>query len=389
MKYNKFLKHLSFWFPLLTLTSISLLIMYHTKYISNIYENNFIKQIIWFSIGYGILSLSKLLPIKSIFKYSKYLYLLGIISLILVLLIGNSINGSKAWLSIGPISFQPSEIMKLFYTCYLTHLVCNTKTFNAFEELSLLIKVFLLFLIPTVLIFLEPDTGGVIYLLIITITILLNSTIRKRWFIIIAIIIAILSYSFIYFYIYNKELLINLIGTSFFYRVERILDFKKGLQIENALTAIGNAPFISFNLTKVGVYIPESATDFIFALSSNVFGLLGPSTILLSYLILDYYLISYCQKISKKEYRLFGYSFTSLLIISELINIAMNLSLVPIIGIPLPFLSYGGSGTITLFMYLSLLFANTNDKDNSKNKNSSHKGKVHKKAHIPAGQHYK
>ena len=120
MKYNKFLKHLSFWFPLLTLTSISLLIMYHTKYISNIYENNFIKQIIWFSIGYGILSLSKLLPIKSIFKYSKYLYLLGIISLILVLLIGNSINGSKAWLSIGPISFQPSEIMKLFYTMYIT-----------------------------------------------------------------------------------------------------------------------------------------------------------------------------------------------------------------------------------------------------------------------------
>ena len=145
MKYIKYLRHLLFWFPLLTLTGVSLLIMYHTKFISNIYSNNFNKQLLWFLIGYAILSLSKLLPIKKIFKYSKYLYIIGIILLILVLLLGSNINGSKAWLTIGIIRFQPSELMKLFYTCYLTHLITEEQTFSFKEELALLTKIIILF----------------------------------------------------------------------------------------------------------------------------------------------------------------------------------------------------------------------------------------------------
>lgn len=389
MKHIKYLRHLLFWTSLLILTSISLLIMYHTKFISNIYENNFNKQIIWFLIGYAILSLSKIIPIKKIFKYSLYLYLIGLIFLILVLLIGTNINGSKAWLNIGFISFQPSELMKLFYTIYLVHLTQNTKTFNYKEELLLLTKILIIFIIPSILIFLEPDTGAIIYLTIITITTIINSSIRKRWLILLFILLTILTLIFIHTYIYNKDLLINIIGTSIFYRIERLLDFKNGMQIENALTAIGNAPLYSFNLTNVGVYIPESATDFAFALSSNIFGLLGPITILISYLILDFYLISYTKRIKKKEYRLYGYSFLSFFIGNEIINIAMNLSLIPIIGIPLPLISYGGSQIITLFMFLTILFSNTNDKDNNKNKNNWHKDKVHNKVHKAVVPHYK
>ena len=129
------------------------------------------------------------------------------------------------------------------------------------------------------------------------------------------------------------------------------------MQIENALIAIGSAPLWQFSLTETGIYIPESPTDFVFALSSNVFGLTGNIVILLSFLVLDFYLIGYIKKIKRKEYRIFGYSFLAIFIVSQLVNISMNLGLIPIIGIPLPFVSYGGSSTIVLFLYLAIIFS--------------------------------
>ena len=383
------LKHLLFWISILTLTTVSLLIMYHTKFISNIYENNFTRQIIWFTIGYAILSLSKIIPSNKVFKYSKYLYVVGIMLLIMVLMIGKSINGSRAWISIGFISFQPSELMKLFYTCYLSYFITINKTFNLKEEILLIIKIGILFLVPAILIFLEPDTGAIIYLFIITISSLYNSSIRKRYILLLTFFIIIFTFSIAYLYVNSQDLLIKYLGTSMFYRIERLLEFKSGMQIENALTAIGNAPLYSFNLTNVGVYIPESATDFVFALSFNIFGIIGAVIIFVAYLILDLYLLSYIQKISKKEYRYFGYSFLSLLIVNEFINIAMNLGLMPIIGIPLPLISYGGSSTITLFMFLTIIFSNTNGKDNSKSKNNWHKGKDRSMVKNLEVQHYK
>lgn len=395
MKHNKYMKHLwklnhlFFWISMLTLTAVSLLIMYHTKYISNIYENNFIRQIIWFCIGYAILALCKIIPSNILFKHSKYLYIFGVFLLLLVLIVGKSINGSKAWLSIGWLSFQPSELMKLFYTIYFSYLIAKNKTFTFKDEIILLGKIIILFLIPTILIFLEPDTGAIIYLVIVTVVSLYNSSLRKRWLLLLIFIFAIFTCSIVYLYVNHQDLLINCLGTGVFYRVERLLDFKNGMQIENALTAIGNAPLYTFNLTNVGVYIPESATDFAFALSFNIFGVLGAIIILLAYFILDLYLLSYIKRISKKEYRFFGYSFLTMLIINEFINISMNLCLIPIIGIPLPIISYGGSSTITLFMFLAIIFSNTNDKDNNKSKNNLHKGKGHNKAKKIEVLHYK
>ena len=162
---------------------------------------------------------------------------------------------------------------------------------------------------------------------------------------------------FFYCYFFQKDFLISIIGTTFFYRVERLFSFGTGMQIENALIAIGSAPLWRFSLTEVGIYIPESPTDFVFALSSNVFGLTGNIVILLSFLVLDFYLIGYIKKIKRKEYRIFGYSFLAIFIVSQLVNISMNLGLIPIIGIPLPFVSYGGSSTIVLFLYLAIIFS--------------------------------
>lgn len=129
------------------------------------------------------------------------------------------------------------------------------------------------------------------------------------------------------------------------------------MQIENALIAIGSAPFYKLSLTSVGIYIPESPTDFAFALTSNVFGIIGNIIILLSFLFMDSYLISY-NKHLKKEKKVFAKTFLGIFLMSQIINISMNLGLIPIIGIPLPFVSYGGSSTITLFLFIGIIFNN-------------------------------
>ena len=162
---------------------------------------------------------------------------------------------------------------------------------------------------------------------------------------------------FFYCYFFQKDFLISIIGTSFFYRVERLFSLGSGMQIENAKIALGSAPWFRFSILETGIYIPEAPTDFVFSLTANVFGLFGNMLILFSYFLLDFYFLSFQKKEKGKEKKLFVSLFLILFIGSQLINIAMNLGLFPIIGIPLPFLSYGGSSTIVLFLFLGIIFS--------------------------------
>lgn len=353
------LKKIFFIIPFLTLISISLVLMYHASFISNTFRFHFEKQLVWFAIGFLILFLIKFFPIKYLFKYSLFLYIFNLLFLVLVLFIGKEINGAKAWIDFKYFNFQPSEFMKISYSLYLAYLCSKKKFYKWFDEIKFLLYVFLIFTIPSILVFLEPDTGAIIFYFIITLVLLWNSRIHKRWFVIFGILVVTLICSFFYLYFWQKDLLISLIGTTFFYRVERLFSLGNGMQIENALIAIGSAPFWKFSLTKTGIYIPEAPTDFAFALTSNVFGILGNIIILISFLIIDYYLISFGKIKMKKEYKLFLYSFLSIFIISQIINISMNIGIFPIIGIPLPLISYGGSSTIVIFIYLAIIFKST------------------------------
>lgn len=351
------LKHLFFWIPFLLLLTISLFLMYHAQFISDTYQNHFERQAIWIGIGFSLLVLFRFIKSDFLFHYSKYFYLISLVLLVLVLFVGSGVNGSRAWIHLKYFNLQPSELMKLSYSLYLTTLVTQKKFQNWMDEFKFLLYVFLLFLLPCILVFLEPDTGAILFYFVITLVLLWNSRIHKWWFLLAFIFVVVILGGFFYCYFFQKDFLISMIGTTFFYRVERLFSFGSGMQIENAFIAIGSAPLWRFSLTEVGIYIPESPTDFVFALSSNVFGLTGNIVILLSFLVLDFYFIGYIKKLKRKEYQIFGYSFLSIFIVSQLVNISMNLGLIPIIGIPLPFVSYGGSSTIVLFFYLAIIFS--------------------------------
>jgi len=349
-KYNLLL-----YIPLLILNIISLFNMNNAKLISSTYNNAFFKQLIWFLTGYlSIFILSKI-KLNKLFKYSTYFYIFSIFLLLLVLFIGSDINGAKCWLNIFGFTFQPSEIVKITLSLELIKIVNKTKLKTLKDELFLIIKLLLITLIPSILVFLEPDTGAIINYLIILFIILLYAKLNKWWYIIgISIGIIFLS-TFFFMYFFYQDSLINIIGTSLFYRMDRIINFANGnsYQLENALITIGASTFFGVGLNKILLYIPEAPTDFFFAFSIGNYGIFSAIIILISYFIINLFLLNKANK--TKYHKPFIYSYLGIFIFHQIYNIFMNIGLLPIMGIPLPFLSYGGSSTLINFIFIGII----------------------------------
>ncbi len=349
--------HLDFFIPLLIIMFISFFNMYNARLINDSYTHHLIKQIFWYVLGFISLFIISKINISQIMKHSFFIYLINVLLLILVLLFGHEVNNARAWFKIGPIAFQPSELMKLSLALFLVNMLGNANIKSKKDELKLILKVSLFTLIPAILVFLEPDTGAIIFFMLIAGALLLALPISKWWFLPILLILTIGIGTFTFLYLNNQDLLIHLIGTSFFYRVERILTFtnQNSYQLENALIVMGSSHLLGTGFNKTSLYIPEAPTDFIFAYNIGNFGLLSGFVVLLCYYFMDLALIKWLLKTRGKKIKLFLISFISIFFFQQLINIGMNLGLLPIIGIPLPFLSYGGSTIICYFLFLGLI----------------------------------
>lgn len=315
--------------PMFILNIISLLYLHNTPY--------FNKQLIYIIISYIILFIFSKLNYKVFIKYSKYFYYLCLFLLILVLFIGREINGSKAWIKIYSFSIQPSELTKLgmiIFFLYLSHKKIN------------ILKLIILTLIPAILTFLEPDTGAIIFYIIIFVSFLKYSNISKKTTIMLLVIITLFIISHTVIYFVDKDILINIYGSSIIYRLERIITFKNQDNIQNVYSLISIG---SHNLLN----IPENHNDFIFASLISKYSLFVFITIIMSYIFIFIY---YINRLNKKRNisNILNFTILNMLLFQIFYNILMNLSLVPIVGIPLPFLSYGGSYLITLYPLIGL-----------------------------------
>lgn len=354
MKKKKITTFIFLFIPLFILLIISLMNMKKAGLLLSIYKNYFFKQTLWFLLGFLVLIIIYFIKPKNLFKYSKYLYFLNIILLILVLIFGKTINGSKAWFQFGFISFQPSELMKYTLALYLSEIASNIPKNTIKTELKFLSIIIFLTLIPSLFVFLEPDTGAIIIYILIMFGVIIAYNIRKRWYLIFGIILAIFIGLFFYLYYFKSDLLIKLIGTSFFYRVDRLLTFvnNNSFQLDRALIAIGTSSILP---TNSYIYIPEAPTDFIIAFTINNFGIISFILVLISFLTLDiYFLIKYFKTKNLKSKMFIG-AFILMFLFAEIENIGMNLGILPIIGLPLPFLSYGGTNILVYFIFLGTL----------------------------------
>ena len=366
-RYESYLIYL----PILVLFFFSVINLYNARYLNVFYANYYLKQIIWYLLGIITIFLLKKINVKNLFKFSKYLYYINLLLLLLVLFIGEEINGTKAWIDLKIFTFQPSEFMKISLTLYLIEVA--SKKENKFHNIC---RLTIYTLLPSLLVFLEPDTGAIIFYLIIYFFIATTKKIKWYYYLIFVALAFLFISLFIYYYIFDQDLLIKLIGTSFFYRVERIINFKNNnYQLELALLSIFGSPILRNGINNILLYIPEGATDFIFAFCIGNFGFGVGIIIIICYGI---FLIGLTKKIkpfNTKKTNYFVISFLLILFSQILINISMNIGLIPIVGITLPFLSYGGSSIIVCFIFLAITLKLTNKdnyihKERSKNKNN-------------------
>lgn len=349
--------------PLIIFALISMICIYSAStYIPASQGNLALKQAVWYLIGTILVIFIVKLKNKTIYQYTFILYIIGNILLLALLLFAEPINSSKCWFTLPGIgSFQPSEFMKLILILVNASLISDFKSrYNnptIKDEFIFLLKSFSLFLIPSLLTFLEPDTGAVIIYLVIYLVTIFASGIRLRWFLIIIGIVVLFGGGILTTYFINKDLFIKIFGTNFFYRLDRIFAWKtgSGLQLENALASIGSAGMFGHGFNKTPIYFPESGTDFIFAVYASNFGLLGSFLLIVLILVFDIKVLFLTKKSvdNMDKYVIIG--IVSMLLFQQIQNIAMTIGLLPITGITLPFISYGGSSLLSYMLIVGII----------------------------------
>lgn len=354
--------------PLIILAIISITTIYSAQGLLNSdYSNLYIKQGLWFIVGFAIAYLIMYIGNDFLYKNVYILYIIGIISLVALLLFAPTINNAKAWFSIPGIgTIQPSEFMKIILILTLARIINDFNEQNdsptIADEFKFLLKVGIIVLIPSILTFLQPDTGVVLIYLLITLCMLFISGIRYRWFIFAFGFLALSIGSVLIIYFLNQEMFIDIFGIDFFYRIDRILDWKSGsgMQLENALMAIGSGGLFGKGFLNTPIYFPEPQTDFIFAVFASNYGLIGSLALIGLLVFFDVKVIGLGTKSANNINKYVIAGIVGMLIYQQIQNIGMTVGLLPITGITLPFISYGGSSLLSYMIMAGILFSISN-----------------------------
>lgn len=331
-------------------------------------QNLYTKQIMWYAIGFVVAYLIMFIGNDFIIRHINILYIIGVLLLGLVLVFGATINEAKCWFVLPGIgNFQPSEFMKIILIIIEAKMIDKFHQDNelpsALDEFKFLIKILIVVTIPTLLTFLEPDTGVVLIYLLITFIMLFISGFRFRWFlIVIGLIIAAIG-GLLAIYFINKDLFIKIFGTSFFLRIDRLLDWSNGsgFQLENGMTAIASGNIFGNGFNNTPIYFPYPQTDFIFAVFSSNFGLVGSVFLIGLIIYFDIKLITTAIHSNKNINKYIIAGIIGMLIYQQFQNIGMTIGIMPITGITLPFISYGGSSLLSYMIMIGIIFNISND----------------------------
>ena len=349
--------------PIILLSIISIITIYSSlTYTSPSLGNLALKQALWYGVGWILVIILIKLGNDYLYRHTWFLYIVGNILLLLLLFFGTPINNSRCWFILPGIgSIQPSEFMKIFIMLVLATMIhdfrSDYKNPDCKDEFIFILKTLGVLLVPSILTFLQPDTGAVLIYCVIYFSMMFISGIRLRWFVLLLLAIIGFVGGILYLYYCKEDLFIKLFGTSFYYRLERIFNWQEGsgLQLENSIAAIGSAGMFGHGFNKTPIYFPESSTDFIFAVFASNFGLVG--VIILIGIIVFFDVNVYLLKNKKIEdtNRFIIAGILGMLVFQQIQNIGMTLGLFPITGITLPFVSYGGSSLLSYMLLIGII----------------------------------
>ncbi len=356
--------------PMILFAIISVITIYSAQsLLGSDMQNLALKQVIWYVIGFALAYFIMFIGNDFIYRNIWILYGIGVLSLFGLFFFGTSINDAKCWYTLpwnlGTI--QPSEFMKIILIMTLGSMIQkfneNFDNPSVMEEFKFLIKVGIVVGIPSILTFLQPDTGVVLIYLLITVVMLFISGIRYRWFALLFGICAFFVAIILGIYFMNQDLFVKIFGTSFFLRVDRLLDWsnKSGYQLENGISAIGSAGLFGHGFNNTPVYFPEPQTDFIFAVFGSNFGFIGSLALISLLIFFNVKLIMIAIKNNSNINKYVIGGIVGMLIYQQFQNIGMTIGLMPITGITLPFISYGGSSLLSYMIMVGIIFNISNE----------------------------
>ncbi len=312
----------------------------------------FLKQIYWFLAGFLVLLLMTTFDYHVLERLAYPLYCISLILLVMVLFLGKVYSGSQRWLSLGGLTFQPSEFAKIALIVILAKYFTDHGEYTEYG-LRDLWRPFILILIPCALIIKEPDLGSALILLIISFSIILFM--KVKWSsLLILFIISILSVPFTWFALHD-------------YQQKRILTFLKpdtdplgsGYHIIQSKIAIGSGlfwgkGFLKGTQTRLH-FLPEQHTDFAFSVLAEEWGFAGSVFLLMLYLLLVLWGINIAKNSKDKFGAIMAVGIVAIIFWQLVINVSMAIGLLPVVGVPLVLFSYGGSSIVTTMLGMGLL----------------------------------
>lgn len=339
---------------ILVLCCVGVLNIYSAGYNYNDFklETLFIKQIQWIAIGLVLMGIAVCIDYHFFSRYAYLIYTFTLFLLVLVVIYGHATHGSQRWIVIHGFSFQPSELMKLTLILALAKYFDEHRTRTEYSLKELCIP-FLIFFVPFLLILGQPDLGTAMILFIIFVSIVLFVGIKwKSFFLACGFILTFAPFSWFFLRDYQKERIIT------FFDPERD-PLSSGYHIIQSIIAVGSGGIVGKGYLKGTQtqlkFLPVQQTDFIFSVFAEEWGFLGAFFLMVLFLAL----ILWCLKIALNARDFVGMLISfgvSMFIFWEVfINTGMVLGLLPVVGVPLPFLSYGGSAMIVMMLAMGLL----------------------------------
>jgi rod shape determining protein RodA len=311
-------------------------------------------QLIWVGISIAIMFALSFVDFRFLKRTDVLVssYLFFIVLLILLFFFGHRAGGAQSWFDFGSFSFQPSDLMKIVLILMLAKYFSRRHI-----EIRNIKHIFISGLyafIPFVLIFLQPDFGSAITIFFIWFGVALVSGISKKHLILILGLIAV-SFAFLWAFVfqpYQKARIINF--------VEPLSDIRgTGYNVYQSTIAVGSGQLtgkgVGFGTQSRLQFLPEYETDFIFAAFSEEWGFVGVLIFFILFCLIMWRILHLSLLGTSNFEILFGLGLSIYLMTHFIINVGMNIGIMPVTGIPLPFMSYGGSHLLTEFIGLGIL----------------------------------
>ncbi|PYQ47783.1 MAG: rod shape-determining protein RodA [Acidobacteria bacterium] len=325
----------------IAITAIGCMLIYSATYFTDPSLNLLLKQVLWIAIGIALMLLFMLVDYHVFFEIAPVLYGIGNVLLVYLLIWGKVTAHVKSWIHIGSFQFQPSEFMKIFTALMLARYFDRQE--SAYMNTRSFLRAMAIIALPVGLIIVEPDFGtAATFFPLVAVAMFFGGIRWKVWVVAAIVLVIALPVGWTLLHQYQKD------------RVITFLNPDRDPKIAIGSGGIHGKGFRQGTQAKLE-YLPARHTDFIFAVLGEEWGFIGVMIVLGLYLFLIIQALNFARNARDRGGTFLAICLISFFIFHVLINVSMQIGILPTTGIPLPLISYGGSSTMMFLIAIGLM----------------------------------